>query len=175
LSIYPLGTDFSYDPDAAKYKGTQWIVQNLIEAVAKGGGLQIGVGPSPHGEFHPEAIRQMKGSGSWLKVNGEAIYATRPRDGVLWSEGDAVRYTRSKDGRFIYAMLPKWPGTQIVLTTVQPKAGSKVTLLGSDAKLAWTFDSAKGTTITFPENLQQASNRPCDHAWSLKIEPTASA
>src|ERR1039457_1199030 len=73
FTIYPLGTDFSYDPDAAKYKGTAWIVHNLADSVAKGGGFMVGVGPSAHGEFHPEAIRQMKGAGAWLKVNGEAI------------------------------------------------------------------------------------------------------
>jgi alpha-L-fucosidase len=50
--IYPLGTDFSYEPDAAKHKGTAWIIQNLVDTVAKGGGLMIGVGPSAHGEFH---------------------------------------------------------------------------------------------------------------------------
>ncbi len=99
LTIYPLGSDFSYDPIASNYKGTAWIISNLIDTVAKGGGLQIGVGPSPLGEFHPEAVRQMKGAGAWLKVNGEAIYATRPREGDNWSEGDAIRYTRSKDHR----------------------------------------------------------------------------
>jgi alpha-L-fucosidase len=170
FTIYPLGTDFSYDPDAAKYKGTQWIVKNLADTVAKGGGLQIGVGPSAHGEFHPEAIRQMKGAGAWLKVNGEAIYATRPREGTLWSDGGTVRYTRSKDRRFVYAILTEWPGTQIVLKAVQPKAGSKVTLLGSPSGLPWKFDSAQGTTITLPENLQQVGNRPCEYAWSLKFE-----
>jgi alpha-L-fucosidase len=40
--IYPLGSDFSYEPDAAKYKGTQWIVHSLVDTVAKGGGLMIG-------------------------------------------------------------------------------------------------------------------------------------
>src|SRR5215469_14561822 len=82
--IYPLGSDFSYEPDAAKHKGTEWIVTNLVDTVAKGGGLMIGVGPSPRGEFHPEAIRQMRGAGKWLQVNGEAIYATRPREGTNW-------------------------------------------------------------------------------------------
>ena len=53
FSIYPLGTDFSYDPDAAHYKGTEWIVHNLVDAVAKGGGFMVGVGPSAHGEFIP--------------------------------------------------------------------------------------------------------------------------
>lgn len=170
FSIYPLGTDFSYEPDAAKYKGTEWIVQNLADTVAKGGGLMIGVGPSSHGEFHQEAIRQMKETGRWLAVNGEAIYATRPRSGTGWSEGESVRYTRSKDGRLVYAILTKWPGKQITLNAVRPKAGSKTFMLGSGAALPWAFDSIRGTTFTFPENMQQASNRPCDFAWSLKIE-----
>ena len=174
FSINPLGTDFSYEPDAARYKGTEWIVQNLADTVAKGGGLMIGVGPSAYGEFHPEAIRQMKGAGAWLKVNGEAIYATRPRDGTRWSEGDAIRYTRSKDRQFIYAILTAWPGKQVTLKSVRPKSNSEVVLLGSSAALQWTFNSDQGTTIRFPENLQQGSNRPCEYAWSLKIKATES-
>jgi alpha-L-fucosidase len=172
FTIYPLGTDFSYEPDAAKYKGTGWIVQNLADSVAKGGGFEIGVGPSAHGEFHPEAIRQMKGAGAWLKVNGEAIYATRAREGALWSEGDAVRYTRSKDRRVVYAILTQWPGQQVSLQSVQPKPGSRVSLLGWKEALRWKFDPAQGTVITLPETLQDPSHRPCEHAWSLKIEAT---
>jgi alpha-L-fucosidase len=170
MSIYPLGTDFSYDPVDANYKGTKWIVQSLADTVAKGGGLMIGVGPSAHGEFHPEAVRQMKATGDWLKINGEAIYATRPREVALWSEGDTVRYTRSKDMRHIYAILTEWPGAQVVLKKLQPKPGSSLSLLGSNVKLPWTFDSAQGTVIPLPENLQQPSNRPCDYAWSLKFQ-----
>jgi alpha-L-fucosidase len=168
--INPLGTDFSYEPDAAKYKGTGWIVQNLADTVAKGGGLMIGVGPSAHGEFHPEAIRQMKATGAWLKVNGEAIYATRPRDGARWSESDAVLYTRSKDRRIAYAILTRWPGTRLRLRSVRPQPNSEIALLGSKQALPWSFDAERGTTISFPEALQQPANRPCDHAWCLKIE-----
>jgi len=170
--INPLGSDFSYESDATKYKGVKWIVESLVDTVAKGGGLMIGVGPSSHGEFHSEAIRQMKGAGAWLKVNGEAIYATQPREGNRWSEGDTIRYTRSKDRRFVYAILTKWPGTRLTLNRVRPKANSQVTLLGSKTGLPWKFDADRGTTITFPENLQQESNRPCKYAWSLKFEAT---
>lgn len=170
FTIYPLGANFSYDPIASDYKGTEWIVRNLVETVAKGGALQVGIGPDGNGEFHTEAIRQMKGAGAWLKVNGEAIYATRPRAGTLWSEGRTVLYTRSKDSRFIYAILTQWPGAQIVLKTVRPETGSKVTLLGLQANLRWKFDPGRGTVITFPENLQEADNRPCEYAWSLKLE-----
>lgn len=168
--IYPLGTDFSYEPDGAKYKGTEWIVHSLVDAVAKGGGLMVGVGPSSHGEFHPEAIRQMKGAGAWLKVNGEAVFATRAREGVRWAEGEDIRYTRSKDRRFVYAILTKWPGARLTLNSVRARRGSSVTLLGVNTPMSWEFDSSRGTTITFPENLRQAGNRPCEYAWSLKIE-----
>lgn len=168
--IYPLGTDFSYDSVASNYKGTKWIVHTLADTVAKGGGLQIGVGPSANGEFHPEAIRQMKATGSWLKVNGEAIYATRPREGNLWSEDNTVRYTRSKDSQTVYAILMEWPGSQITLKRVRPKTGSAVRLLGTDAKILWNYDSARGTSVSLPENLQQPGNRPCDFAWTLSIE-----
>ena len=116
----------------------------------------------------------MKGTGAWLKVNGEAIFATRPRAGALWAEGDTVRYTRTKDGRFVYAILTEWPGSQTTLKTVRPKDGSKITLLGAKQDLPWKFDSAQGTTITLPENLQSSSNRPCDFAWTIKIEPSES-
>jgi alpha-L-fucosidase len=168
--INPLGSDFSYEPDAAKYKGVAWIVENLVDTVAKGGGLMIGVGPSSHGEFHPEAIRQMKGAGEWLKVNGEAIYATRPREGERWSEGDTIRYTRSKDRRFVYAILMKWPGTQVTLNRVRPETNSQVKLLGSPAELTWRFEGDRGTTIVLPEDLQEENYRPCKYAWCLKIQ-----
>lgn len=170
FSIYPLGTDFSYEPDGAKYKGTEWIVHNLVDTVAKGGGLMIGVGPNSQGEFHPEAVRQMKGAGAWLKVNGEAIFATRPRQSDHWAESDAVRFTRSKDRRFVYAILTKWPGARLTLNSVRARPGSSVTLLGANVPMSWEFDSSRGTTITFPENLWQVGSRPCKYAWSLRIE-----
>jgi alpha-L-fucosidase len=168
--IYPLGTDFSYEADASQHKGTGWIVTNLADTVAKGGGLMVGVGPSARGDFHPEAIRQMKAAGAWLKVNGEAIFATRSRDGENWQEGDGVRYTRSKDRKYVYAILTKWPGARLTLKNVQPRPKSTVTLLGSKDPLSWKYDAGTGTTITLPERMQQADNRPCEFAWSLKIE-----
>lgn len=173
FTIYPLGSDFSYDPNGANYKGTQWVVHNLAKTVAEGGALQVGIGPDGHGKFHPAAVRQLKNVGAWLKVNGEAIYATRPRKGTLWSEGETIRYTRSKDSRFVYAILTDWPGREVALHTVRPKTGSTVSLLGSQARLPWRFDSARGTVITLPESLQQPNNRPCSYAWTLRLETGA--
>ena len=168
--IYPLGTDFSYEPDAAKHKGTAWIVHNLVDSVAKGGGFMVGVGPNATGEFHPEAQRQLRATGDWLKINGEGIYGTRPRDGTLWSQGETIRYARSKDRRWVYAFSLQWPGKELMLTRVRPHSASDIYLLGFPERLRWNYDSSRGLTVSLPDNLQDVSHRPGQFAWAFKIE-----
>ena len=167
--IYPLGSDFSYEPDPAKYKGTAWIISNLADSIAKGGGFMVGVGPSSHGQIHPEAARQMRAAGAWLKVNGEAIYATRPRQDS-WSEGEWIRYTRTKDRQNVYAIALHWPERELLLTTVKPRPGSAIRMLGYPDPLPWKLDSARGLSIAIPAELQDPAHRPCDFAWCFKIE-----
>ena len=130
----------------------------------------VGVGPSAYGQFNPEAARQLRAAGDWLKVNGEGIYATRARDGSLWSEGDNIRYTRSKDKRTTYAHTLVWPGKQLVLNSVQPKKASNIYMLGVAEPLKWNYDSAQGLTVTIPEQLQNETARPCQYAWTFKIQ-----
>jgi alpha-L-fucosidase len=169
--IYPLGRTFSYEPEPAQHKGGGWIVSNLVDAAAKGGGFMVGIGPDARGRFHPAAIENLREAGAWLRVNGEAIYATRAREGDLWREGDAVRYTRSKDGRLVYAIALSWPGPELKLERAQPAAGSTVTLLGLAQPLAWTR-RGDGVSIRIPEALADPARRPCGTAWVFRIQTT---
>jgi alpha-L-fucosidase len=168
--IYPYGDWFSYVPND-HFKGTPWIISNLTDVVAKGGNFMFGIGPDSTGKFAPEAIQAIKEAGAWLKVNGQAIYATRSRAGDLWKEGDAIRYTRTKDQKTIYAISRAWPGDILNLRTVEPKKGSKIYLLGWKEPLAWNYTTATGLDISIPSQLQDESKRPCKMAWSFKITP----
>jgi alpha-L-fucosidase len=168
--IYPLGSSFSHDPVAAQYKGVRWIVQSLVDAVAKGGNFMVGIGPDGNGRFHPEAYEQLRAVGRWLKINQEAIYATRAREGALWNEGPSIRLTRSKDKRFVYAITTEWHGKTLMLSTVEPRPGSSVFMLGYPEPLEWTRDSDHRVRISLPMNLQDAGHRPCEFAWTFKIE-----
>lgn len=103
-------------------------------------------------------------------MNGEGIYAARARDGLLWSEGDNIRYTRSKDRRTTYAYTLAWPGKELLLTSVQPRTGSNIYMLGVAKPLKWNYDSIRGLTITIPEQQQAEAARPCQNAWAFKIE-----
>lgn len=166
--IYPYGKWFSYiknDP----YKGTDWIINNLTDIVAKGGNFMAGIGLDANGRFDPQVVTAIKEAGAWLKVNGEAIYATRPREGALWKEGDAIRYTRTKDKQTIYAISRTWPGQRLNLKTVEPKQGSEIDMLGWPKPLEWKYDQATGLEISLPAELQDESKRPCKMAWSFRI------
>ncbi len=173
--IYPYGKWFSYGTND-QFKGTGWIISNLTNIVAKGGNFMIGIGPDATGRFAPEAVAAIKEAGAWLKVNGEAIYATRPRTGDLWQEGEAIRYTRTKDKRTIYAISRGWPGPVLKLKKVEPMRGSKIYMLGWDAPLEWKYSlgsyrEATGLEIALPAELQDEARRPCKMAWSFKVTP----
>jgi alpha-L-fucosidase len=167
--IYPYGKSFSY-LRGDKFKGVPWIINSLTDIVAKGGNFMLGIGPDSTGRFDPLVIKAIKETGAWLKVNGEAIYATRPREGDLWKEGDTIRYTCTKDKQTIYAISRGWPGKQLILKTVVPKQGTKIYMLGWAKPLKWNYNKEKGLKILIPTELQNESTWPCKMAWSFKIE-----
>ncbi|HEX8712785.1 MAG TPA: alpha-L-fucosidase, partial [Terracidiphilus sp.] len=167
--IYPLGKPFSYDPDPANYKGAKWIVHNLVDVTAKGGNFMVGAGPDGAGNFHPTAVSQMKEAGKWLKVNGEGIYATRPRPGSLWTDGKSLRFTRTKDNQTIYCFTLEWPGVTLTVPSLERDQVKSVRMLGYPEELKFNWDATRGLVIQIPESLQQASNRPADFVWGFRL------
>jgi alpha-L-fucosidase len=167
MVIYPLASSFSYDKDAKKYKGAGWIIKNLVDTVAKGGNFMVGIGPDGGGRFHPKAIEQLEETGKWLEVNGAGIYGTRARK--VWKQGDGIRFTRTKDGKQVFALVLKWPGEELTLESVKPAPDGKVRLLGYREPLEWA-PAKKGIRVRLPEKLQSPENRPCKHAWVFQIE-----
>jgi alpha-L-fucosidase len=165
MVIYPLGHSFSYEKWKRGYKGTYWVIKNLIDTNAKGGVFMAGIGPNGTGKFHPEAIKELEAAGEWLKVNGEGIYATRMWS--HWNEGDNIRFTQSKDHKYVYAFCLKWPGLVFSSTLIKPKPDSKVYMLGCPEPLNWT-QTDTGVKVEIPSSL--VDKKPCEYAWGFKFE-----
>lgn len=163
MTIDQLAHGFSYDTVAANYKGSKYIIHNLIDAVSKGGSYMIGIGPDENGRFHPVAVKQLLETGAWLKVNGEGIYGSHAA--AVWKEGDHIRYTTTKDRRYLYAFLTTWPGNTVKLKAVQPAKGKKVMLLGYDKPLQWEYVNNEMVI-----HLPATSSIKAAAAWAIRIE-----
>lgn len=157
---------FGYEPDARYIRGGDWIVSKLIDIVSKGGNLMVGVGPDLTGNWHPKALESLDYAGQWLKVNGEAIYNTRP---CKITRQDKVFYTRNKDNTVTYALTDGWPGETLFVDHIAPKRPSDIYLLGYPQPLAWE-KKGSGIIIHLPAKLQDSNNRPCKQAFAFKIK-----
>jgi alpha-L-fucosidase len=152
------------------WKSTETLIHNLVDISAKGGNYLLNVGPTAEGLIPIPSVERLAEMGNWMEVNGEAIYESRLWD--HYEDGEAIRYTYT-GGDHLYAVSLGWPGTQLVLSKVEPADGSEIYMLGYDEPLEWTFEADVGEagllTISLPEALQEEDVRPCNHAFVFKI------
>ena len=166
-SCITMATSWSY-VKTDKYKSVRQIVHLLADVVAKGGNLLLNIGPSPEGEWAPDAYDRLKGVAAWMKVNSESIYDTRAI--APYKEGN-VCYTQKKDDGAVYAIyLPgqnemKLPET-MRLTKIRPTPGARLMLLGAGGEVKWRSD-ANGVVIEIPSAFREKP--PCTDAWVVKI------
>ena len=152
------------------FKTPAFIVHQLADVVSKNGNLLLNIGPRSDGTIPDEVQQVLLAVGGWLKVNGEAIYGTRPW--VSYGEGPTKvaagsfqdtktqEYT-AEDFRFttkdnnLYAIELAWPsGKEAVVHSMTEGAlkGKKIrsiALLGSDAQLTYNLQ-ADGLHIALP-------------------------
>ncbi len=143
------------------YKTARTLVKMLIEVVSRGGNLAINIGPQADGRLPLEAIKEVEGLGSWLKVNGEAIYGTRALD---TAQIEGVMYTKKGDA--LYALIPLAEQETLGKTLLIPsdKAISEVICLDGDISVPFE-KTDKGVLVTIPENLVGS----CPYAAAFKL------
>lgn len=165
------------------YKDSGDLIQDLVDVVSKNGALLLNIGPRPDGTIPEQEQRLLLEIGAWLRVNGEAIYNTRPWR--IYGEGPTEvpegSFTDTKrqaftgqDIRFtardnmLYAILLGWPEESVTIHALPEAAeGSgpaieSVQLLGAEGQLNWSR-TAEGLQVMLP------AKAPGSHAYCLKI------
>jgi alpha-L-fucosidase len=125
----------------------------LVDIVARGGNLLLNVGPSADGQIPMAQVVRLTALGWWLRVNGQAIFGTRPMGTATTADGRAVGYTLSADTS--YALVKGAPSTEVSFPFVQPGSGAEVRMLGNDRVLPHSWADGQ-LRIALPDHLPAA-------------------
>ncbi|XP_071112373.1 alpha-L-fucosidase-like [Haliotis cracherodii] len=142
------------------------IITVLAETVSCGGNMLINVGPTKYGMISPIFEERLRHLGQWLKVNGDAIYASRPWLAQNDTVTPGVWYTQRAG--IVYAIVLNWPQPgQLHLGSALPTNGTQVSLLGYTGSFSWQYASPKGISITIPPI--PVNQMPCQWGWVFSL------
>ena len=163
------------------------VIDMLVDIVSKNGNLLLNFPLPNSGELDVEEMQTLDGITSWMAVNNEGIYSTRPWK--IYGEGPGtrilagagmnenkkpdlgaadVRFTTKGDA--LYAFLQGWPANEAVVQSLAtaslqlPGKIASVQLLGRAGNLQFTQDE-KSLRVTLPE----AKPATADIGIALKI------
>jgi alpha-L-fucosidase len=152
----------------------------MVDTVSKNGTFILNVPGKPDGTIDSKEIAVVDEIGAWLRINGEAIYETRPwtvsgegpnqvksgsfQGNSISALGEKdIRFTRNKANNVIYAIFLGWPSGPAQVASMglasktSPGKIQNVTVLGSGAKIKWTQD-ADALKLDMPRQSWQAND-----------------
>ncbi len=153
--MMPVATNHQGYTATNTFKDARYVVTNLIDIVSKNGNLLLNIGPKSDGTITDQETAVLLGTGKWLDVNGDAIYATRPpgkfmvknllslqpvrlpirKNRFTWRD---VRFTTKGD--VLYVTTLGLPDRQLDIKALSIKSGNgkiaEIKMLGSDQKVA---------------------------------------
>lgn len=190
-----IGYPWSWVNDKKYRDGADYHTRSLVDLVSRGGVFLLSLTPMGDGAISEREQEIMRGIGGWLKVNGEAIYATRRWKTV--GEGptkltamkkngkgeltpgwdyrqdfvpEDIRFTVSKDGKTLYATALAWPEDgKLVITTLRKASELYPEKINSVTMLA-TTEPVKWERTAAGLEITMPKERPCDWAYSFKIK-----
>ena len=169
--------------EKGQYKSAKTVVHMLADIVSKNGNLLLNVPVRGDGSIDEKEEKVLEGIAAWMTVNSESIYSTRPwktfgegpasagnaLSGQGFNEGrgkpfgaEDIRYTASKDGKTLYAIVCGLPSGAVSLKSLGKTAGlldrpvAKIEQLGSNQTITWSADA--DALVVTPASAKPASD-----------------
>jgi len=163
------------------------VIHWMIDTVSKNGTFILNIPGKPDGTIDSKEIAVLDGVTSWMEVNGEAIYETRPwkisgegpnsvkagsfqgQSVSILGEKD-IRFTRNKANNVVYAVVLGLPTAPVVVKAMgsaaatQPGRIARVEVLGTNERVRWK-QHGDGLHLELPKNYRPKA----DYAVAFKV------
>ncbi|KAG0717008.1 Alpha-L-fucosidase [Chionoecetes opilio] len=145
------------------------LLTQLAMTISCGGNILINVGPRHDGTIAPVMEERLRQMGSWLDINGEAIYGSKPWKHQNDTLTPAVWYTSKGDT--VYAIVLHWPKESVLsLASVKITPQTHISMLGytatSHSLHVQDPELKEGVNVIFPSMADISSQ----WAWVLAMK-----
>jgi len=147
------------------YNSSKELIHELIDIVSRGGNLLLNVGPSSDGRIPVIMQQRLVDIGSWLEINGEAIYYTQPVLKGISTSSENIKLTKRQNNLFIHCL--EWPEKSFEISGLDFNNIENIHLIGSNQKVSWN-KSDEGIIVFAP--VVSPLEFPNNFAWVFTIE-----
>ena len=149
-SCLPLGDNWGYVPNDP-LKSPTTVIHTLVEVVAKGGNLLLGIGPQSDGTFPLAVEQRLQAIGAWLEANGEALYGTRAVD--RYQDGQTF-FTGKGETTYAIHLLPEGEAVPPAIRWAGhlPARGQAITCLETGKPVKWRIEGEQ-VLVEVPKSL----------------------
>lgn len=139
---------WGYKSTDHNWKSSTELIRNLVDIASKGGNYLLNVGPDASGVFPAPIQERLKDIGTWMKINGEAIYGTSasPFKKLPW--GRCTQRTNDK-GTTLFLHVFQWPANGVLEVPGLKSTVTSAQMLATGKKLTCR-QTASGYDIVLP-------------------------